>query len=84
MSCCGQKRQAWRQWNAPKTHAVQPPPPVLQNPVILRHLGTSSLVIKGAVTDHTYLFAGTDTGLSVDERDAPALIATGRFAPAPS
>jgi hypothetical protein len=83
MSCCGQNRQAWRQWNAPKAQ-LAPPEPVLQNTVTLHYLGTSSLVIKGTVTNHTYLFASEDTGLSVDERDAPALIATGRFVQAPS
>jgi len=79
MSCCGQKRLAWRELNKTKVQAAVPPPPVLQNSVILRHLGTSSLVIKGAITGYTYLFAGHGSGLSVDERDAPALIATGRF-----
>ena len=50
-----------------------------QNPVLLHHLGASSLVIKGAVTGLTYLFAGHDTSLSVDERDVPALLATRQF-----
>jgi hypothetical protein len=79
MSCCGQKRQAWRQSNLPKIEAVAPPPTVPQFPVILRHLGNSSFVIKGEVTGHTYLFAGGDQVLTVDERDVPALLATGQF-----
>jgi hypothetical protein len=79
MSCCGQNRQAWREWKPAALPAAAPSPPVLQNPVALRHLGTSSLVIKGAITEHTYLFAGQDTTLDVDERDVSALLATGRF-----
>ena len=78
MSCCGQKRQAWRNWNAANA-PVAPAPPVLQNPIVVRYLGTSSLVVKGAATGRAYLFAGQDVGLTVDERDAPALISTGRF-----
>jgi hypothetical protein len=62
------------------TEAISSPPPALQNPGFLYHLAESSLVIKGAVTGRTYLFAGRGVGLTVDERDIPALIATGRFA----
>jgi hypothetical protein len=79
MSCCGQKRQAWHESNTPKVQAVVPSPPVLQNAVSLHHLGASSLVINGAVTGYTYLFAGHDTSLSVDERDVPALLSCGHF-----
>jgi hypothetical protein len=43
--------------------------------MVLYHLGDSSLLIKGMVTGYTYLFAGRGTGLSVDERDVPALMA---------
>jgi len=53
---------------------------VPQNPVAVRHLGASSLVVKGAGTGHVYLFAGHDSSLLVDERDVPALLALGTFA----
>ena len=79
MSCCGQNRQAWREWNQAKVQAPAPAPPVLQNPVTVHHLGNASLVIKGAVSGHTYLFAGNNAGLSVDERDVPELLATRQF-----
>ena len=79
MSCCGQKRQAWREMVRAKVQAEAEPPPAPQNPVILYHLGPSSLVIKGAATGFTYLFAGRETSLSVDERDVRALMATGQF-----
>lgn len=75
MSCCGQKRQAWRKSEVTR---VQPPgsssPPVLQNPSVLYFFGETSLVIKGTVTGNTYLFADRNTGLSVDERDLPAFL----------
>jgi hypothetical protein len=64
--------------------AISSPPPALRNPRVLYHLAeSSSLVIKGPVTGRTYLFAGRSVGLTVDERDIPSLIATGRFAVAP-
>jgi len=76
MSCCGQKRQAWRDWNPRSAPASKPATPVLQNPTLLQYVGSSSLVIKGAITGHTYLFAALGTELAVDGRDAPALLAT--------
>jgi hypothetical protein len=79
MSCCGQKRQAWREYSTAKVSATAPPPAALQNVVTVHHLGNTSLVILGAVTGHTYLFAGHDTSLTVDERDVPALMATRQF-----
>jgi len=53
--------------------------PTLQNPTLLRHLGDSSLAVRGQVTGRSYLFAGQDSALAVDERDVPALLATSRF-----
>jgi hypothetical protein len=79
MSCCGQNRQAWREWPARNTRVSDQPAAILQNPSVLYPLGQSSLVVKGAVTGHTYLFGSRGTELSVDGRDVPALIATGWF-----
>ena len=79
MGCCGQNRQAWREWSTTNVQTSNPPPPVLQNSTVLYHLGESSLVIKGAVTGHTYLFGGRGTALTVDERDVSFLIGTGWF-----
>lgn len=92
MSCCGQKRRAWRESittsNASSTtknvETSKLQAPVLQNPIFLYHLADSSLVVKGAITNITYLFGGRGTSLNVDERDAPALLAMGQFATAPS
>jgi hypothetical protein len=83
MSCCGQKRQAWREYNTSQFAVAPPPPAELQNPVTVHHLGATSLVMRGAVTGHTYLFAGHDSSLTVDERDVPALLASGRFTSKP-
>lgn len=85
MGCCGQKRQAWRERTAFESALLggsrpqSPAPPVLQNPRVLRHQGAASLLVKGAVTGHVYLFAGGDAELSVDERDVPALLKMGLF-----
>ncbi len=86
MSCCGQKRRAWR--NAFAGSELAPPVPAtgeiqspdLRNPVTLYHLADHSLVVRGAVTNITYLFGGKDSSLDVDGRDAPELLATGHFA----
>ena len=79
MSCCGQKRQAWRERAAIKTQPSTPSPPVLQNPSVLYFLGGSSLVIKGKVSGTTYLFGDIHQGLSVDERDLPEFLGMGLF-----
>ena len=84
MSCCGQKRQAWRETVQAKIQAVATPPPVLQNPVFLHHVGPSSMVIKGDISGFTYLFAGQETALTVDARDVPGLVATGHFGVRPT
>ena len=82
MNCCGRRRLAWRQFSATSSTRnleignVQEP---LRNPVTLYHLADSSLVVKGAVTDITYLFGGRGTSLSVDERDVPTLLAMRQF-----
>ena len=84
MGCCGQRRQAWREREAleaqrssgSRQRSPSPPalpPPALQNPRVLHHMGTSSLLVKGAATGHVYLFAAGGASLSVDERDVPAL-----------
>ena len=76
MSCCGQKRQALRtqvyQAETPR------PRPVVQNPTPMTYLGESTFVAKGAATGLTYLFS-RDEALNVDERDVPALVATGMW-----
>jgi hypothetical protein len=82
MSCCGKQRQAMRAPRHAPRAQPEPPGPALLNPVPLHHTGAYSLVVKGAVTGQTYLFGFRAVDLAVDERDVPALIATGRFAPA--
>ena len=79
MSCCGQKRQDWREHTLPRAEAVAPPLPELNNPVAVRYLGASSLLVKGSSTGQVYLFAGGDSSLLVDERDFAALSTLGQF-----
>lgn len=88
MSCCGQRRQAWRQYSRQSNASAivqtsEIPEPVVQNPVVLYHLAEGSLVVKGSVTGITYLFGGRGTSLSVDERDVSAFVATGVFSTDP-
>jgi hypothetical protein len=83
MSCCGKNRQAWRNWSTRTVSTDEQPAFALRNPVALYHLVDTSMVVRGAVTGTTYLFSGYGTTLSVDERDAPELIATGQFATVP-
>jgi len=79
MGCCGQKRQAWRENTLPRAEPVAPPLPQLQDPVAVRYLGASSMLVKGSSTGHVYLFAGGDSSLLVDGRDLAALTAPGQF-----
>jgi hypothetical protein len=76
MSCCGQKRRAL-QANRPPVAA--PPAAVLQNPVLLTQAGCAPVVVRGPASGHSYLFAPTGSALTVDERDVPTLLETGRF-----
>ena len=80
MSCCGQKRRQLR--DAPRIPGPAPKTqfPSLQNPALLQHTGASSLIVRGAVTRHAYLFGPRGgPALAVDERDTPGLMATGLF-----
>jgi hypothetical protein len=79
MSCCGQKRRALRDAGPIPLQAPTPQPPSLQNPTLMQHTGASSLIVRGAVTRHAYLFGPRGGPLAVDERDAPGLMATGLF-----
>jgi hypothetical protein len=79
MGCCGQKREAWREHTLPRAEHVAPPLPELTNPVAVRYLGASSLLVKGPSTGQVYLFAGGDSSLFVDERDLAGLGALGQF-----
>ena len=81
MSCCGQQRRAMRMQTsqAPMPH----PRPSLENPTPITYLGESVFVAKGSATGLTYLFH-RDEVLNVDERDAPAFIATGIFVASPA
>ena len=78
MGCCGQKRRALRTTPVP---APAPPPPVavLRNPVLVAQTGGSAVVVRGAASGLSYLFAPSGAGLEVDGRDVAALLETGRF-----
>lgn len=79
MSCCGQQRRALRDASRLAQPAPAPYAPTLQNPTLMQHTGASSLIVRGVVTRHAYLFAPRGAALAVDERDAAGLMATGLF-----
>jgi len=45
----------------------------------LRHVGTSSVVVRGPATRREYAFMGVRAVRSVDVRDVPHLLRTGLF-----
>ena len=82
MSCCGQRRTAWRQPERTAAAAPAPQPPDLSNPTRVAFTGAEPIVVRGASTGLTYAFPAQSRGLDVDARDAVELLATGRFTPA--
>ena len=67
MSCCGRKRQAYREW-------------LMAPPVRLRDLAAAPKPMAGPITGRSYEFSPQAREIDVDPRDANALIATSRFA----
>jgi hypothetical protein len=66
MSCCGNKRQAFKAWLKPR-------------PVRLRFLGAGVIALKGAVTGTPYMASQTAREIEVDPRDAGDLVQHGVF-----
>lgn len=78
MSCCGQRRAALRA--SPRAPMrIDLPPAIDADAVPLHYLDSRSLAILGPVTARAYRF---EPGIAtpVDARDAPRMLATGRFA----
>lgn len=78
MSCCGQKRDAWRK--APSTAEKNlPRQPVIFNVgrprYLFRYEGSVARAFKGVVTGKTYLFSFKGETRLVDDRDADAFMA---------
>ena len=78
MSCCGKKRQQWQKETITRKSVTVSIDPILANPVMLYYHGSSSYMVKGPETGFLYLFAPSGEGLSVDGRDAPALLVGGQ------
>jgi len=66
MSCCGNKRQAYRTWLAPR-------------PIRLRFLGAGAVALKGAVTGKSYMASESTREIEVDPRDAGEFVQNGIF-----
>lgn len=78
MSCCGQRRQAYRA--APPATPLPPAPPRRDHATVaVGHLADYPIVVGGAVSGAAYVFGPRGPTLKVDERDVAALLATGRF-----
>jgi len=79
MSCCGDKRRAFRTRMSQPTTDQPKPFPALEKPTLLTYLGDSSIVVRGEYTGNTYLFGPRGEDLTVDNRDTSRLIASGWF-----
>lgn len=89
MTCCGQGRATLRASQA----AAQPGPPVFRvvvgasaghaavarPAVLVRYLGASPIVVRGAVSGNAYHFAAGCTVQPVDARDTVGLLKKGIF-----
>lgn len=76
MACCGQQRAALTTLNKPA--AVQTSH-TAGSSVNVRFKQPSAVLVRGPVTGRHYQFNGSVNTLSVDARDAAALIKTGYF-----
>ena len=92
MSCCGDKRSAWRRSSARAAAAVRVPagaPPAPERAgavagadggeVALRFLGPASMLLRGPGSGRSYAVDPAAGSLRVDPRDVEALLATGLF-----
>lgn len=66
MSCCGNKRQAYRAWLMPR-------------PVRLRFEGSGTIALKGAMTGKPYMASESTREIDVDPRDAGGLLQNDLF-----
>jgi hypothetical protein len=78
MSCCGQRRNAWRQ---PEPAVTPVPAPVVLAPMLVRFLGRGPVIVRGAGTGMSYEFPADATPLAVDYRDVDGFVGTAQFAP---
>ncbi|HWG21051.1 MAG TPA: hypothetical protein VG225_11035 [Terracidiphilus sp.] len=66
MGCCGQRRQAYKAWLAPR-------------PVRLRFVGTGTAEAKGVTTGKMYVVSESAPEVEVDGRDAREMVQSGLF-----
>ena len=80
MSCCGNRRAAWRAAMPGAGAALaEPLAPRPQNTVRIGHRGETSTVVRGTRTGFTYLFGPQGSTLEVDGADAEAMLASALF-----
>ena len=66
MSCCGQRREAYKAWLKP-------------HPIRLRFLGSGTFQFRGPFTGETYSVSDSAPEIEVDPRDAREVVQAGRF-----
>lgn len=80
MSCCGNRRAAWRSaLPAAESALAEPVAPRPQNTVRIGHRGEASTLVRGTRTGFSYLFGPRGSTLDVDGADAEAMLASAQF-----
>lgn len=90
MGCCNQKRAAIAPTSRPSRPASQPTEPVrlpaaarpsrmTVSRMTVRYVGARPIRVRGTATGSVYHCSATNRMLSVDTRDAAALLRTGLF-----
>jgi hypothetical protein len=78
MSCCGKKRALLRRSLMSVTPPA-PPPKLKQRESTLHYVGSSSILLRGAISQETYVFSAAEPEQAVHVSDVPALLGTGLF-----
>lgn len=73
MSCCNQKRMAFKSQNTISQKRIQAVPIGEMTPVVGRYTGNGFQVFRGAITGIKYTFKYRGHRLTIDPRDAVAL-----------
>ena len=86
MSCCGNKRNAFREQNNTEVSRKTASRAIHsqtrsthEKPVVMQYTGNSSLEVRGSFSRRLYRFTQSGAMLEVDIRDSPGLLALGQL-----
>ena len=79
MGCCGDRRRALQAGSSDTKSKIDALSQREQTSRRLAFLGKAAISIYGPRSGLAYTFYGDRQGVPVDERDVPALLATGKF-----